>query len=102
MPMPVVRTEERDDGGVRVTVRLTRPGWQKLFGGSAEIEKSFGLDFIGREVYEACDGKRNVEKIVRQFSKAHKINRAEAEVSVTTYLKTLMSRGMIAMVVPED
>ena len=62
--------------------------------------RSFELDSMGREVYDACDGRRDVNSIIRQFAKAHGLGRAEAEMSVTIFLKMLIGKGLIAMGVP--
>ena len=95
--LPVVRTEDRDDGGLLVTVELTRAGWKTWLGAPQKFVRTFGLDTLGREVYEACDGKNSVKRIVRDFAKTHHITVPEAEISVATYLKTLMTKGLIAM-----
>lgn len=95
--LPIVRREERDNGAARITVLLQRPGWTRLLGGGGQYERTFGLDAFGCEVYDACDGHKRVEAIVRQFAAGHKISLAEAEVSVTTFLRTLMAKGLVAM-----
>ena len=95
--LPVLRSEELDGDGLKVTVEYTRPRWQQFLGAPAEVNRSYVLDNFGREVYEACNGKRNVGSIVRDFSNRHNVSVAEAELSVSTFLKTLMSRGLVAM-----
>ena len=94
---PIAATKERPDGGLVVTLRVRRPRWQQLLGAASGGERSFGLDAYGRDVFEACNGKRSVKAIVRRFAKAHHVSMAEAEMSVTAFLKTLLSRGMIGM-----
>ena len=94
---PVVRTKHRPDDGVNVTVMIRRPRWHRWLGGSERSERTFGLDAYGREVFEACDGKRSVRAIVRRFAANHEISRPEAELSVTTFLKTLMAKGLVVM-----
>lgn len=94
---PIVRTEERPDGGANVTVLIRRPVWQRWIGGSHVAERTFGLDAYGREVFEACDGKRSVQAIVRRFARQHKLSRAEAEMSVTTFVRTLLGRGLLVI-----
>jgi hypothetical protein len=93
---PMVRTEETDDG-LRLTTALERPFWQQLMGGGGYVERTYELDAVGKEVYELCDGKRNVKSIIRAFASAHKLSVAEAELSITSYLETLHERGLIAM-----
>lgn len=94
--MPALRKEEKD-GKLYVTVEFRRPRWQRMLGAEEICERTFGLDPYGREVYDACDGRNNVNDIVERFARNHMISVAESEVSVSTFFKTLMSRGMIAI-----
>ena len=94
--LPLKKSEEKDNK-LYVTVEFRRPRWQQILGADEICERSFGLDTYGRQVYEACDGKNNVQKIVNRFAQKNKISVAEAEVSVSTFLKTLMTRGIIGM-----
>ncbi len=99
--LPVIRTEERD-GKRYVTVDFMRPRWQQLLGASRKCSKTFGLDVYGQEVYDACDGRSNVKKIAKGFASSHHVSVAEAELSVTTFLKTLVSKGLVGMEVREE
>jgi hypothetical protein len=94
--LPTKRLEEKD-GKLYVTIEFRRPRWQQILGAEKICERTFGLDPYGREVFDACNGKTNVNKIVRRFARNHHVSIAEAEVSVSTFLKTLMSRGMIGI-----
>ena len=94
--LPVKSVEEKD-GKLYVTIEFRRPRWQQILGADEVCERTFGLDPYGREVFDACDGKTNVDKIVRRFARNHHISVAEAEVSVSTFLKTLMTRGMVGI-----
>ena len=98
--LKAVSVTEREDGGLLVTVRQPRPSWQRWLGGSEQFERAYGLDPLGREVYDACDGRTTVRAMVGQFAHAHGIGRAEAEMAVTTFLKTMVARGLVAMEVP--
>jgi len=73
------------------------PGWLRIVGGPKEIERTFRLDPIGLEVYEACDGETAVNTIIRRFSRKHRVSEAEAEVAVTTFLKTLIMKGLVVI-----
>jgi len=97
--LPVVRREEGPNGGANVTVRLAPRRWMGWLHGSRMVERTFNLDGFGREVYEACDGKTDVRTVIRRFAERHRLSVAEAELSVTTFLKTLMSKGLVAMAV---
>ena len=99
--LPVLTREDLPGGRAQVKVTLAAPRWVRLLGGKEETERTFGLDVLGREVYDMCDGRTNVSGIVRRFGAAHKISQPEAELSVTTFLKTLMSKGLVAMAARE-
>ncbi len=98
---PTLNKEEKG-GKLYVTVQLIRPRWQRFLGGDPACERTFGLDAFGQEVYGACDGNTTVTEIVTQFSKNHHINQAEAELNVTTFLKTLIGKGLIGIPLEES
>lgn len=95
--LPTVRFEEQPGGTFNVTVRIAPVRWVRWFMRLNEVERTFSLDALGREVYEACDGKTDVKTIVRNFAAAHKLSIVEAEISVSTFLKTLTSKGLVAL-----
>ncbi len=97
--LPVVRTKELPDGGLNVTVRLTPRPWLRWLETPEPVERTFTLDRLGREVYDACDGKTDAKTIIRRFAESHKVSIAEAELSVATFLKTLMSKAVIAVAI---
>ena len=99
--LPFIRREPREDGGMKVTVRFDRPGWQRRLGATGDIHRTFGMDPYGREVYEACNGEADVRAIVKEFARRHRISVAEAEVSVTAFLRTLVTKGLVAIRVRE-
>jgi hypothetical protein len=94
---PRVRAAEREGGGLMVTVRLERPRWQRFLGGELTMERTFGLDAAGREVYEWCDGRARVADLVARFAADHRLHVAEAETAVTMFLRTLLGKGLIVM-----
>lgn len=100
--MPVVRRQEIEDGKLRITVHIKPQRWVKWFTRRSEAERTFGLDPLGREVYEACDGKTTVHKIIENFARTHQVSLAEADISVTTFLKTLVTKGLVAMTLDEE
>ncbi len=94
--LPPVRTEEKD-AKLYVTVRFQRPGWQRILGADVNCERTFGLDAYGRRVYDACNGERSVGTIIRNFAESTQVSLAEAEMAVTKFLKTLLTKGLVAM-----
>ncbi len=59
--------------------------------------KKLQLDELGVHVWSLMDGTRNVDTIIDEFARAHCLNRREAQVSVTLFLKSLGERGLIGM-----
>jgi hypothetical protein len=59
-------------------------------------ERYVELDEVGGFVWDLCDGNHTVESIVQKTSRQYKMNRREAEVSVTMFLQMLHERNFIA------
>ena len=99
--LPPVKREEKGEK-LYVTVQFQRPRWQRLLGADEKCERTFGLDVYGRRVYESCNGKRTVQQVVRRFANATRVSLPEAEMAVTKFLKTLVSKGLVAMVMEKQ
>ncbi len=95
--LPAETVAELDGGGVEVAVRLPRPKWQTWLGAERTAVQRFELDELGREVYDGCDGRTEVRALVKRFARRHAVSLAEAELSVTQFLRTLMERGLVGM-----
>jgi hypothetical protein len=63
--------------------------------GEAKIE----LDEIGSFVWDLCDGQRSVREMVAALAEKYKLNRKEAEVALTTFLRSLAGRNLVAIVI---
>ena len=100
-PLPVKHRHE-DGDGLRLEVEFSRPKWQQRLGAPSTCVRSFVLDRLGCEVYHYCNGETPVRDIIERFAGRHKVSIAEAEYSITTYLKTLISKGLIDMAVPKS
>lgn len=55
------------------------------------------LDPVGTALWDRCDGKHTVEDLVDFFAVQNSLTFHESRVSVTTYLRSLLQRGAIAM-----
>ena len=62
-------------------------------------EKGIALDGLGRQVLESCDGQSTVERIVEGFAQRHHLRFHEARQSVLMFLKMLLERKIVALVV---
>lgn len=98
---PALKIEEKN-GKLYVTVEFERPRWQRVLGGERLCRRTFGLDAFGQEVYDGCDGSTPVSGIIKRFSERHHLSLAEAEISVSTFLKTLVSKGLAGIPVSKE
>lgn len=91
--------ETRESGETVLTVpenesvsKLTRWMARRL---NVPTEHKVELDEVGGFVWQLCDGSRTIDSIVQETRSRYKMNRREAEVSVTTFLQTLHERKFI-------
>lgn len=98
---PVLKSEQKG-GKTLLSVEMERPLWQRALGGERKCSRTFALDKFGMEVYQLCDGRNSVGEILNIFGRMHKLSQPDAETSVTTFLKTLMSKGLVAMEMDEE
>jgi len=95
-----VKTENAD-GVTRITVRKRRPRYlvpPLSWVIRPRLESRIELEGLGIEILEYCDGVRRVEGIVDDFAARHALTFHEARVSVTTYLKALVQRGVVVLI----
>lgn len=57
------------------------------------------IDRTAADLWQWCDGKKNVEEIIDLFAEKHNLTFHESRVSVTSYLKELLKRGALAVAV---
>ena len=60
------------------------------------------LDKVGRHVWEMCDGEHTVRDVATSISKNFRVPGHEAEHSTVLFLRTLASRGLIALLVKRE
>lgn len=94
---PIIRSEEAGPGELSILVHYERPRWQQFMGAQRDCERTYILDKLGRKIYEWSDGETTVQHMIDTFVKEHHVSIAEAEYSITFYLKTLIRKGLIAM-----
>ncbi|MDX2054547.1 MAG: PqqD family protein [Polyangiaceae bacterium] len=98
-----VRAEERGQTLI-LYVPIQRRWWMRgPFGWLLPFrkEKGIALDSLGREVWEACDGTRTIEDIAEGFAARHRVRFHEAKLSVTTFLRSLVERRVVVLVLTE-
>lgn len=64
-------------------------------------ERSLKLDRVGSHIWRLCDGERTVEAVVDDFASTYRLTFHEARVAVTGYMKMLIQRGALVIVLPE-
>jgi len=101
--------EERLEGGVMVlTYPLVMRPWlagvaQRLGLRSREpLTRRLQLDEMGSLTWSLLDGKRTVQDVVDFLSRRYKLNRREAEVATTGFLRELGKRGLIGLRSPHE
>ncbi len=65
-------------------------------------ERKYELDSVGSYVWQHCDGRHTVEDLIRGLAARYKLNRKEAEVSLTAFLRLLGKRKLVAIAVPRE
>lgn len=94
---------ERDENDEVVIQLIRQDTWKvkvlaKLF--YIPKQRKIGLDAVGSQVWEMCDGKHSVDQMIRILAKEHKLNRKEAEVALMAYLKKLGQKRLVGFAVP--
>lgn len=59
--------------------------------------KKLQLDALGTEVWELLDGGTRVREVIRLFAARHCLQKREAELAVTRFLRELGKRGLIGL-----
>lgn len=63
------------------------------------LERSIRLDEIGGFVFKLIDNKRSVLEIIELFLAKYRVNRREATLSVVEFLKSLIKRRIVSIVI---
>jgi hypothetical protein len=83
----VLRVPRRKDRIGNVVAKVFRlPDFRKI-----------ELDEIGSDVWEMCDGTRDVEALTKAVCAKYRLNRRQGEASVTAYLRMLAERRLVAL-----
>lgn len=63
-------------------------------------ERKFELEEVGAFVWELCDGEHTFESISRKLRERYKMNRLEADASLSAFLQMLGQRRLISLLTP--
>jgi hypothetical protein len=101
-----VAEEKLDSGEVVLTYPLTLRPWllslaTRLGLRSEEtLSRKLQLDEMGSLTWSLLDGKRAVHDLVDFVCRRYKLNRREAEVAMTGFLRDLGKRGLVGFQAP--
>jgi len=98
--LPIDKRQPLANGSLRLIVSFQPRGYQRwLLRVPENATRQIELDAAGVQVFDMCDGRTSVRQMARQFAKAHKVDRQEAEVAVTAFIRSMMQRGLVSVVV---
>jgi len=102
---PYLKWERKEGGEVIISVPRDRGSRRsnvlsKLV--SLPEYRQVQLDKIGAEVWIHCDGSRTFEQIMGLLQEKHKLSRRESEVSLSLYMRKLMEKKFLALLVPGE
>jgi hypothetical protein len=99
-PTRLVDAQPKDDGEGkwRLQVPLRTARWAIWFLRAPEVAtKTFELDALGKGVWDTCDGRTSVRRIIERLAGEYHLNQREAEVATIAFLNTLSRKGLIGM-----
>ena len=100
---PELEEAEDKNGDLCLTYPVkVKPWFQSIFKNvtrnySGIITRKLQLDTLGTSVWQMIDGHMTVNDIIHAFQAEHTVNRREAEISVSAFMKELGKRGLVAM-----
>jgi hypothetical protein len=69
---------------------------------AAPLTKKVCLDEMGSFVWNLCDGQRSVREIASLLAQKYKLNRREAVISLTSFLRSLGKRGLMGFALMKE
>lgn len=101
---PNLKWRGNDRGDVVVTLTRRRDVRGRLVSFFFHVPKSrdITLDEVGSKVWTLSNGRRTVTELIDTLATEYKLNRREAEVSLTEYLRQLGQRGMVGLLVDKE
>jgi len=59
--------------------------------------KKLQLDALGTSVWDLIDGQNTVRRMINIFADTHRLEKKEAEVAVTQFIRELGNRGLLGL-----
>lgn len=89
---------------VCISVPVVKPKWvvpPVTWFFKPRSRKTYEIDQVGMFVWERCNGTNTVESIIDAFAARYALTFHESRVSVTGYIRQLIKRGMLAIMMNE-
>jgi hypothetical protein len=100
---PGIETTRDAKGEVSLTIPRRRTAWVNFLAKMGVVPESriVTLDAVGTKVWDLCDGEHAVKDIVAFMASEHQLSRKEAEISLVAFLRGLVARGYVALMIEE-
>lgn len=96
---PGLEIDDRDPDRLILTLKVKRGSGLLSRFQPPVMERNVKLDALGSFVFRTIDGKRTVRDIINRFTAKYNINRREAELSCVEFVKMLLKRNVISIVI---
>ena len=96
-----VKEKKWDDEETFLVIPRKNARWVRILSKIFYIpeEKKVYLDEIGAWVWQRCDGKTSVNKMIEGLSQEFKVDKKDAQTSLLKYLKKLGEKRLIGFVI---
>jgi hypothetical protein len=96
-----ISIREREDGCITLGIPF-RPtpfiAWlSRKLGVATDGERPLELDEIGSFVWRMFDGRTTVRQMIARLSEDYKLNRKDAEVSLTAFIRNLVKKRLVVL-----
>jgi hypothetical protein len=103
-PLRHPRAEWFEESDERIVVRLpleTDKAWVRAIAERAKWpdHRQYEFEEVGAFVWRLCDGQHTNEAITRKLIERYKMNRLEAEASLSAFLQMLSQRRLITLLI---
>jgi len=104
VPSSTLTLKEREDGCLTLGIpfkpspfveRLSR--WLRVPSGGGE--RPLELDEIGSFVWRMFDSRTTVREMIDRLMAEYKLNRKDAEISLTTFIRTLVRKRLVVLAI---
>ena len=98
---PYIKWEKNEENLIILTVPIKEDWYTKIakkFLKTIPETRLISLDDeVASSVWDACDGKRNVNDIINIVCNKYKLQRRQSEMSTTLFLQTLSKKNLIVL-----